>query len=154
MLPLAVTDGAEMPLPKRPIWGILQYKKARDDRAFSFQRVDFKRDDPDGIRTRVAAVKGPCPRPLDDGAIENRGKCVALPRRRNDMRRGAARQMRAIHHGAFATSRTGRFPRRSRSAGRSMAKVRKVAMASATSIAAPMARFVFQCRCSAQRMTT
>ena len=26
-------------------------------------------DDPDGIRTRVAALKGPCPRPLDDGAI-------------------------------------------------------------------------------------
>src|SRR5688572_21751939 len=26
------------------------------------------RDDPDGIRTRVAALKGPCPRPLDDGA--------------------------------------------------------------------------------------
>ena len=25
-------------------------------------------DDPDGIRTRVAALKGPCPRPLDDGA--------------------------------------------------------------------------------------
>ena len=24
--------------------------------------------DPDGIRTRVAALKGPCPRPLDDGA--------------------------------------------------------------------------------------
>jgi len=27
-----------------------------------------KQDDPDGIRTRVAALKGPCPRPLDDGA--------------------------------------------------------------------------------------
>ena len=27
-----------------------------------------KFDDPDGIRTRVAALKGPCPRPLDDGA--------------------------------------------------------------------------------------
>src|SRR5262249_54793040 len=26
------------------------------------------RTDPDGIRTRVAALKGPCPRPLDDGA--------------------------------------------------------------------------------------
>src|SRR5437879_899707 len=25
-------------------------------------------NDPDGIRTRVAALKGPCPRPLDDGA--------------------------------------------------------------------------------------
>src|SRR6266404_6140386 len=38
--------------------------------------------DPDGIRTRVAAVKGPCPGPLDDGAkrrcrrLENhRGPC-------------------------------------------------------------------------------
>ena len=27
-----------------------------------------KASDPDGIRTRVAALKGPCPRPLDDGA--------------------------------------------------------------------------------------
>ena len=27
--------------------------------------------DPDGTRTRVAAVKGRCPRPLDDGAIRN-----------------------------------------------------------------------------------
>ncbi len=27
-------------------------------------------NDPDGIRTRVAALKGPCPRPLDDGAVE------------------------------------------------------------------------------------
>ena len=34
------------------------------------------RDDPDGIRTRVAALKGPCPRPLDDRAI------VRVPGRR------------------------------------------------------------------------
>src|SRR5262249_34842612 len=27
-----------------------------------------RRDDPDGIRTRVAAWKGPCPSPLDRGA--------------------------------------------------------------------------------------
>jgi hypothetical protein len=26
-------------------------------------------NDPDGIRTRVAGVKGQCPRPLDDGAV-------------------------------------------------------------------------------------
>src|SRR3954468_13308336 len=37
-------------------------------------RIEFKemtsnrKNDPDGIRTRVAALKGPCPRPLDDGA--------------------------------------------------------------------------------------
>ena len=29
--------------------------------------------DPDGIRTRVAALKGPCPRPLDDGAAADGG---------------------------------------------------------------------------------
>src|SRR5437763_1268636 len=29
---------------------------------------DSTTSDPDGIRTRVAALKGPCPRPLDDGA--------------------------------------------------------------------------------------
>lgn len=27
--------------------------------------------DPDGIRTRVAGVKGQCPRPLDDGAKQD-----------------------------------------------------------------------------------
>ena len=32
--------------------------------------------DPDGIRTRVAALKGPCPRPLDDRAMR---KTIALP---------------------------------------------------------------------------
>ena len=29
-------------------------------------------NDPDGIRTRVAALKGPCPRPLDDRACRGR----------------------------------------------------------------------------------
>ena len=37
--------------------------------AFGFARAGARGwDDPDGIRTRVAALKGPCPRPLDDGA--------------------------------------------------------------------------------------
>ena len=36
-----------------------------------------EKDDPDGIRTRVAALKGPCPRPLDDRAVS-----------RDDKRRG------------------------------------------------------------------
>lgn len=31
----------------------------------------YLESDPDGIRTRVAALKGPCPRPLDDGAAIN-----------------------------------------------------------------------------------
>jgi hypothetical protein len=31
-------------------------------------KEDARAHDPDGIRTRVAALKGPCPRPLDDGA--------------------------------------------------------------------------------------
>ena len=30
-----------------------------------------KKNDPNGSRTRVAAVKGRCPRPLDDGVIIN-----------------------------------------------------------------------------------
>ena len=29
----------------------------------------FIKDDPYGTRTRVAAVKGQCPRPLDEGAV-------------------------------------------------------------------------------------
>ena len=29
--------------------------------------------DPYGIRTRVAAVKGRCPRPLDEGVIKDKG---------------------------------------------------------------------------------
>jgi hypothetical protein len=36
-------------------------------------------DDPDGIRTRVAALKGPCPRPLDDGALCGETKTVQCP---------------------------------------------------------------------------
>src|SRR4051812_13456455 len=35
-------------------------------------RLSQESSDPDGIRTRVAAVKGPCPGPLDDGALTNR----------------------------------------------------------------------------------
>jgi hypothetical protein len=31
-------------------------------------RMPIPQSDPDGIRTRVTALKGPCPRPLDDGA--------------------------------------------------------------------------------------
>ena len=34
--------------------------------------------DPDGIRTRVAALKGPCPRPLDDGATSPGGDASIL----------------------------------------------------------------------------
>src|SRR5690349_13048589 len=37
--------------------------------------------DPDGIRTRVAALKGPCPRPLDDGAGAKRFNAACLPRK-------------------------------------------------------------------------
>ena len=36
----------------------------------------WRDDDPDGIRTRVAALKGPCPRPLDDRAMR---RTIALP---------------------------------------------------------------------------
>jgi hypothetical protein len=34
----------------------------------NFPRNSRENSDPDGIRTRVAGVKGLCPRPLDDGA--------------------------------------------------------------------------------------
>ncbi len=34
--------------------------------------------DPYGIRTRVAAVKGRCPRPLDEGVIVERGVGVLV----------------------------------------------------------------------------
>src|SRR4051794_30826285 len=36
-----------------------------------FRAVSFY--DPDGIRTHVAAVKGRCPGPLDDGAVDRHG---------------------------------------------------------------------------------
>ncbi len=36
-------------------------------------------DDPDGIRTRVAALKGPCPRPLDDGASRSNNPKNQIP---------------------------------------------------------------------------
>jgi thioredoxin 1 len=40
--------------------------------------------DPDGIRTRVAALKGPCPRPLDDGATSLCQRCEHLRRHAED----------------------------------------------------------------------
>ena len=42
----------------------------------------FRKNDPDGIRTRVTGVKGQCPRPLDDGAAaDKRGKGCIVPAR-------------------------------------------------------------------------
>jgi len=45
--------------------------KPREKQGFDGCRmaVETKPSDPDGSRTRVTAVKGRCPRPLDDGAI-------------------------------------------------------------------------------------
>src|SRR5438094_8210000 len=41
---------------------------------------------PNGIRTRVAAVKGRCPRPLDDGdACRNDGASARVARRRDTL---------------------------------------------------------------------
>ena len=37
--------------------------------------------DPDGIRTHVAAVKGRCPGPLDDGACCSADANYSLPRK-------------------------------------------------------------------------
>src|SRR5687767_2131210 len=60
------------------------------------------RDDPDGIRTRVAALKGPCPRPLDDGA----GHPGCLPgwgtiRNRRGAGKGPARSTLRVRRWAF-----------------------------------------------------
>ena len=44
-----------------------QRKKPLDQKKVA-RLDDNKSIDPDGIRTRVAGVKGQCPRPLDDGA--------------------------------------------------------------------------------------
>jgi hypothetical protein len=38
------------------------------DKALRIRAMLSNPSDPDGIRTRVAGVKGQCPRPLDDGA--------------------------------------------------------------------------------------
>src|SRR5947209_4301898 len=47
--------------------GILHAPVATERERIGFQEKNG-RSDPDGIRTRVASVKGMCPRPLDDGA--------------------------------------------------------------------------------------
>ena len=39
----------------------------------SFLYLIDRANDPNGTRTRVAGVKGRCPRPLDDGAVANEG---------------------------------------------------------------------------------
>lgn len=38
----------------------------------------FRPNDPNGTRTRVTAVKGRCPRPLDDGAAVTKGVLAAM----------------------------------------------------------------------------
>ncbi len=64
--------------------------------------IDGDANDPDGSRTRVTAVKGRCPRPLDDGAghsicrtrqCTGRRRCVkpangspAIPRKRRALK--------------------------------------------------------------------
>lgn len=51
-------------------------------------------NDPDGIRTRVAPVKGASPKPLDDRAI-GRGRLVAFPTESRSIdRTGAVGQLR------------------------------------------------------------
>src|SRR5438046_881958 len=53
-------------------------------RRLKMRKCTRRQYDPDGIRTRVAALKGPCPRPLDDGAntpmLEPLAGFVKLPR--------------------------------------------------------------------------
>jgi hypothetical protein len=55
-----------------------------------------QRHDPDGIRTRVAALKGPCPRPLDDGASAL--VSLALGHLRRHLRRRQVRRIRPGVH--------------------------------------------------------
>ena len=43
-------------------------KKTQHKAGFRVLWLDARINDPDGSRTRVTAVKGQCPRPLDDGA--------------------------------------------------------------------------------------
>ena len=51
--------------------------------------------DPDGIRTRVAALKGPCPRPLDDGAWFDI-QIKRLPRSGHNMQMLRGRSIKAM----------------------------------------------------------
>src|SRR3954468_506315 len=76
-------------------------------------RIEFKemtsnrKNDPDGIRTRVAALKGPCPRPLDDGAClrPSHRRITGGSRGRNNMRSFTAK---ASAVGLKATAASGR----------------------------------------------
>src|SRR5687767_14975910 len=43
-----------------------------------FSRSQASREGPYGIRTRAAAVRGRCPRPLDEWAVVARGQCSGL----------------------------------------------------------------------------
>src|SRR5688572_4549715 len=68
-------------------------------RCDSMRILAYWSSDPDGIRTRVAALKGPCPRPLDDGAgrLRNnehaRGRCTARASNNMQKREVAARDV-------------------------------------------------------------
>src|SRR5262245_14555199 len=50
-----------------------RYEKRRDPALF----IGILVGGPNGIRTRVSALRGPCPRPLDDGAEPNR-ECTRM----------------------------------------------------------------------------
>src|SRR5882762_3570019 len=57
---------------------------------------------PNGIRTRVAAVKGRCPRPLDDGDVRLRMRLICFvalgrPPRRTHLYACVGRPSRASH---------------------------------------------------------
>ena len=74
-----------------------------------------KKTDPDGIRTRVAALKGPCPRPLDDGAAAgDRSPALGGAKQYADVTRAVndpAEDWRADGSGVYDTSRRTRYLR-------------------------------------------
>src|SRR5579884_1642764 len=79
------TSGARIGLRRLTMGWRGKRKNPGKTGACEFARIRAgKRHDPDGIRTRVAALKGPCPRPLDDGA-GGRGADVPRGRKGNNM---------------------------------------------------------------------
>jgi hypothetical protein len=50
---------------------------AQKNPKLSWGSAGMQKSDPDGTRTRVTAVKGRCPRPLDDGANRHADKTIA-----------------------------------------------------------------------------
>ena len=74
----------QVPSNSKPIYGFFYYGAVRrgSDVAVGLVSLVYQGNDPNGIRTRVTAVKGRCPGPLDDRVKKPGNIGIAIVRRK------------------------------------------------------------------------